>query len=218
MTNDGGWRLVASSGNDRLDLILRSRKPPAIHGENGVSVKGEGIGDASHYYSMTRLDATGAIDGQRCRGNAWMDHEFGSSKLRENQQGWDWFSVQLDNDSELMLYQIRRKDGTPDPASSGSLITSDGGVIHIRRDQMRIEPLGRWRSPASGGTYPMGWHVSIPSFGVRLLIDPLLRNQELITSGSTQVTYWEGAVDVSGSFGNVAVSGAGYVEMTGYAP
>ena len=218
MTNDGGWRLVASSGNDRLDLILRSQKPPAIHGENGVSVKGEGIGDASHYYSMTRLDATGAIDGQRCRGNAWMDHEFGSSKLRENQQGWDWFSVQLDNDSELMLYQIRRKDGALDPASSGSLITSDGGVIHIRHDQMRIEPLGRWRSPASGGTYPMGWHVSIPSFGVRLLIDPLLRNQELITSGSTQVTYWEGAVDVSGSFGNVAVSGAGYVEMTGYAP
>ena len=185
---------------------------------NGVSVKGEGIGDASHYYSMTRLDATGAIDGQRCRGNAWMDHEFGSSKLRENQQGWDWFSVQLDNDSELMLYQIRRKDGTLDPASSGSLITSDGGVIHIRHDQMRIEPLGRWRSPASGATYPMGWRVSIPSFGVRLLIDPLLRNQELITSGSTQVTYWEGAADVSGSFGNVAVSGAGYVEMTGYAP
>ena len=151
-------------------------------------------------------------------GLAWIDREWGSGALGGNQQGWDWFSVQLDNDSELMLYQIRRKDGTLDPASSGSLITSDGGVIHIRHDQMRIEPLGRWRSPASGATYPMGWRVSIPSFGVRLLIDPLLRNQELITSGSTQVTYWEGAADVSGSFGNVAVSGAGYVEMTGYAP
>ena len=89
---------------------------------------------------MTRLDVTGSVNRQRCRGLAWMDHEFGSSKLREDQQGWDWFSIQFDNDSELMLYQIRQRDGKPDPASSGSLIASDGSVIHIRRDQMRIEP------------------------------------------------------------------------------
>jgi predicted secreted hydrolase len=214
---DGAWRVTASQGRDAVDLVMRSRKPPAIHGENGVSVKAEGVGYASHYYSMTRLDVVGTVNGQRCRGVAWMDHEFGSSKLRENQQGWDWFSIQFDNDSELMLYQIRRSDGSPDAASSGSLIASDGRVIHIRREQMRIEPLGRWRSPRSGATYPMGWRVSVPTFGIAVQLTPAMENQELITRSSTNVTYWEGAVDVSGSFGNVAVSGVGYVEMTGYA-
>ena len=145
-----------------------------------------------------------------------MDHEFGSSRLRENQQGWDWFSVQFDNDSELMLYQIRRSDGSPDVTSSGSLISSDGAVIHIHPDQMRIQSTDRWRSPRSGAVYPMGWRISVPAFGISVELNPSLRNQELITRGSTNVTYWEGAVDVTGSFGNVAVSGVGYVEMTGY--
>ena len=214
--DDGSWHVVAFDGGEAIDLMLRSRKPPAIHGENGVSVKAEGIGYASHYYSMTRLDVRGAINGQRCSGVAWMDHEFGSSQLRENQQGWDWFSVQLDNDTELMLYQIRRRDGTPDTTSSGSLITSDGSVIHIRRDQMQITPVSQWTSPVSRATYPMGWRISLPSFRVALLLQPLMKNQELVTKSSTRVTYWEGAVDITGSFDNVAVSGRGYVEMTGY--
>jgi predicted secreted hydrolase len=213
---DGSWRVIASNGRDAVDLIMTSRKPPAIHGENGVSVKGSGVGNASHYYSMTRLEVRGSVDGQRCRGLAWMDHEFGSSQLRENQQGWDWFSIQLDNDSELMLYQIRRGDGSPDPASSGSLMTSDGEVIHLRREDVQVATAGRWRSPKSGATYPMGWRITVPKFGIRLTLQPLMRNQELITRGSTGVTYWEGAVDVSGSFREVATSGKGYVEMTGY--
>ena len=215
---DGAWHITAFNGGDSVDLVMRSRKAPAIHGENGVSVKAEGVGYASHYYSMTRLDVTGSVNRQSCRGLAWMDHEFGSAKLRENQQGWDWFSIQFDNDSELMLYQIRRSDGTPDVTSSGSLVTSDGTVIHIRQDQMRIEPAGRWHSSRSGATYPMGWRVSVPAFGIAVTLNPAMRNQELVTRASTNVTYWEGAVDVSGSFGNVVVSGAGYVEMTGYAP
>ncbi len=213
---DGSWRIVAASGGDAIDLVLTSRKPPAIHGENGVSVKAQGAGYASHYYSMTRLEARGTVNGRRCRGLAWMDHEFGSAQLRENQRGWDWFSIQLDNDAELMLYQIRRNDGTPDVTSSGSLITSDGDVIHLRRDDMRVTPLSSWKSPRSGATYPMGWRVAVPKFGIDLTLQPLLREQELVTSGSTRVTYWEGAVDAGGTFGNVAVRGAGYVEMTGY--
>jgi predicted secreted hydrolase len=213
---DGAWHIVAFSGSDSVDLVMRSRKPPAIHGENGISVKAEGVGYASHYYSMTRLDVVGSVNRQRCRGIAWMDHEFGSSKLRENQQGWDWFCIQFDNDSELMLYQIRRNDGTPDVTSSGSLITPDGSVIHIRREQMIIAPTGRWSSPRSGTTYPMGWKVSVPAFAIAVELKPAMRNQELTTT-STNVTYWEGAVDVSGTFRNAAVWGVGYVEMTGYA-
>lgn len=213
---DGSWRLVAKQGIDAIDLVLRSRKPPAIHGEGGISVKAQGVGFASHYYSMTRLEASGTINGQDATGQAWMDHEFGSSVLRENQQGWDWFSVQLDNDAELMLYVIRRTDGTPDTTSSGSLIASDGRVIHIRHDQLRITPLAKWKSPKSGATYPIRWRVEVPSFQVSLNVTPLMNAQELLTKGSTRVTYWEGACDVSGTFGGVAVRGEGYVEMTGY--
>jgi predicted secreted hydrolase len=213
---DGSWRLVAKEGNDAIDLTLRPRKAPAVHGENGISVKAQGEGFASHYYSMTRLDTTGTVNGERASGQAWMDHEFGSSALRENQQGWDWFSIQLDNEAELMLYIIRRTDGTPDVTSSGSLIASDGRVIHIRRDQMRVTPLERWTSKKSGATYPVAWRVELPSYKISLTLRPVLPDQELITHGSTQVTYWEGAVDVSGSFGGGGVSGEGYVEMTGY--
>ena len=213
---DGSWRLVAKQGKDSLELTLRTRKPPAIHGENGVSVKAPVAGYASHYYSMTRLEASGTINGQRATGQAWMDHEFGSSALRENQQGWDWFSIQLDNDAELMLYVIRRSDGTPDVTSSGSLIADDGRVIHIRREQMRITPLAKWKSPKSGATYPSGWRVELPSFRIALTMQPLMREQELVTHGSTNITYWEGACDVSGTFGGNPVRGEGYVEMTGY--
>jgi predicted secreted hydrolase len=215
-SSDGAWRLVAAEGADAIDLTLRSRKAPAIHGQNGISVKAQGEGFASHYYSMTRLEAAGTINGERATGQAWMDHEFGSSALRENQQGWDWFSIQLDNDAEVMLYVIRRTDGSPDVTSSGSLITSDGRVIHIRREQMRITPLAKWTSKVSGATYPMGWRVELPRFGVTLTVNPLMREQELVTKGSTQVTYWEGACDVTGSFAGSAVRGEAYVEMTGY--
>ena len=213
---DGSWRITAYGGKDAIDLVMTSRKAPAVHGENGISVKAEGVGYASHYYSMTRLEVRGRVNGVACHGLAWMDHEFGSAQLRENQQGWDWFSIQLDNDAELMFYQIRKKDGTPDASSSGSLISSEGNVIHLRHDQMVITPLGSWHSKKSGATYPMGWRVAVPSFGISLVLQPLMKDQELVTRNSTRVTYWEGAVDAAGSFGNVAISGQGYVEMTGY--
>jgi predicted secreted hydrolase len=216
MNADGSWKLVAAEGKDAIDLTLRSEKPPAINGQNGISVKAAGEGYASHYYSMTRLAVDGTLNGERVSGQAWMDHEFGSSALRENQQGWDWFSIQLDDDSELMLYVIRRTDGTPDVTSSGSLITNTGEVIHLRNDAFRITPTARWKSPKSGATYPMGWRVEVAPFGIALRIEPVMREQELVTTGSTRVTYWEGAVDVSGSFRNSPVRGVGYVEMTGY--
>jgi len=213
---DGSWRVTGYGGKDAIDLVMTSRKAPAIHGENGVSVKAEGAGYASHYYSMSRLEVRGRVNGANCHGAAWMDHEFGSSALRESQQGWDWFSVQLDNDAELMLYQIRRKDGTADAPSSGSLISSEGNVIHLRREQIVITPLGSWHSKKSGATYPMGWRIAIPSFGIAITLQPVMKDQELVTRSSTRVTYWEGAVDAAGTFGNVAISGRGYVEMTGY--
>lgn len=221
MSGDRTIILEADSDEYEIELEMSPAKAPAIHGENGISVKGAGVGYASHYYSLSRLRIEGTIrDGERsysCKGIGWMDHEFGSSILREDQKGWDWFALQLDDETELMLYQIRRTDGTPDITSSGSFIAQDGTVLHLGHDQFVIEPLGEWTSPLSGGTYPMGWRVVVPSLGIDLEVEETMRPQELVTEGSTGLVYWEGAVDVDGRSGANAVRGYGYVEMTGYA-
>jgi predicted secreted hydrolase len=210
--------------NDRgtgLRLKLTSLKPPVLHGQNGLSQKGEGEGRASYYYSLTRMKTEGelTLDGkkERIRGLSWMDHEFGSNQLREDQVGWDWFSIQLDNQTELMLYLIRHKDGSPDPYSSGTLVSADGTTKHLALKDFRIEVLDRWKSPKSGGNYPMKWKVSIPAEQIELEITPEFLEQELITNRSTRVTYWEGAVRVKGTARTQPIAGAGYVEMTGYA-
>jgi predicted secreted hydrolase len=192
-----------------------------LHGQNGLSQKGEGEGRASYYYSLTRMQAQGelTIDGkkEKVQGLSWMDHEFGSNQLRDDQVGWDWFSIQLDNQTELMLYLIRRKDGTVDPYSSGTLVNTNGTTKHLALKDFRIEVLDRWKSPKSGANYPMRWKVAIPSEGIDLEILPAFPDQELITNRSTRVTYWEGAVEIRASLKSKPVAGRGYVEMTGYA-
>ncbi len=174
---DGNWSLHAASGGDAVDLVLTPTKPPAIHGVNGVSVKAPGTGYASHYYSYTRIAATGTIRSKgvtrKCSGTAWMDHEFGSATLSEAQSGWDWFSVQLDNHTELMLYQMRQRNGRIADTSSGSFIAADGRVIHLRHDEFLIEPSGSWTSPATGATYPMGWTLTVRPIGLRITLDPV---------------------------------------------
>ena len=210
--------------NDRgtqLRLGLRSMKAPVLHGQNGLSRKGEGEGRASYYYSLTRMDTDGelTIDGksEKVRGVTWMDHEFGSNQLRDDQVGWDWFSIQLDNQTELMLYLMRRKDGSVDPYSSGTLVSADGVSKNLSLKDYRIEVLQRWKSPTSGATYPIKWKVTVPSEAIELDIAPAFPEQELITHRSTRVTYWEGAAQIRGTARGKPVGGNGYVEMTGYA-
>ena len=205
----------------QLRLGLRSLKAPVLHGQNGLSQKGEGEGRASYYYSLTRMQTEGELTvngkSEKVRGLTWMDHEFGSNQLREDQVGWDWFSIQLDNQTELMLYLMRRKDGSVDPYSSGTLVGADGVAKHLSNQDYRIEVLERWKSPMSGATYPMKWKVTIPSESVELDVLPAFPEQELITNRSTRVTYWEGAVQIRGTARGRSVGGNGYVEMTGYA-
>jgi len=204
-----------------LRLALRSLKPPVLHGLNGLSRKGEGEGHASYYYSLTRMRTDGevTVDGkkEKVRGLSWMDHEFGSNQLREDQVGWDWFSMQLENNTELMLYLMRRKDGSVDPYSSGTIVQADGTTKHLALKDFRIDVAERWKSPKSGADYPMKWQVSIPGEEIELEITPAFPEQELITNRSTRVTYWEGAVEVRGTLRNKPVPGKGYTEMTGYA-
>ncbi len=216
--------IQVSERGTELRLSLNSLKAPVLHGLGGLSQKGEGEGRASYYYSLTRMQTDGelTVNGnkgkkEKVRGLTWMDHEFGSNQLREDQVGWDWFSIQLDNQTELMLYLMRRKDGSVDPYSSGTLVSADGSTKHLRLNDYRVEVLERWKSPKSGGNYPMKWQVTIPGEDIQLEIVPAFAEQELVTNRSTRVTYWEGAAQIRGKVRGQAVNGAGYVEMTGYA-
>jgi predicted secreted hydrolase len=214
-------RIDVNDRGTRLSLRLSSLKAPVLHGQNGLSQKGEGEGRASYYYSLTRLKTEGelTINGktEKVEGLSWMDHEFGSNQLREDQVGWDWFSLQLDDQTELMLYLIRRKDGSADPYSSGTLVKADGTTKHLKLEDFQIEILERWKSAKSGGNYPMRWKVTIPAEEIEVEIVPEFTDQELVTNRSTRVTYWEGAVRINGTIRQKPVTGDGYVEMTGYA-
>lgn len=224
------WKVEGDAGDhsirvkDRgieLRLSLESLKLPVLHGDNGHSQKGEGEGRASYYYSLTRMRTKGElmINGKREKvsGLTWMDHEFGSNQLRDDQVGWDWFSIQLDNQTELMLYLMRRKDGSVDPYSSGTLVDPKGKSTHLALKDYRVEVLDRWKSPKSDANYPIKWKVTIPSAEIELEITPAFPEQELITNRSTRVTYWEGAAQTRGTARGKPVNGYGYVEMTGYA-
>jgi predicted secreted hydrolase len=214
--------LRARDGDVSLDLLLDSVKPPVLHGTNGYSRKGTCESCASHYYSLTRLRARGwlTVNGKAepVTGLSWMDHEFGSGQLQEDQQGWDWYSLQLSDGTDLMLYRLRRKDGTVVPQSSGTIVLANGTATHLTKDQATIRSSATWRSPASKAVYPLGWTIAVPSRNLHLTVSTPVQDQELRTARSTGVTYWEGAVDVRGTHQGKAVTGQGYIEMTGYSP
>jgi predicted secreted hydrolase len=213
--------LQAAADKVALDLHLTPEKPPVIHGEDGISQKAAGLGNASHYYSLTRLGTAGKLTYQdrtfHVQGISWMDHEFSSSQLAPYQAGWDWFSLQLDDGHDLMIYVLRHQDGSPDPFSSGTLVDPEGKSRHLLLADFAIQPLASWKSPRSGIVYPAAWKISLPQDGYNLELHPTIPNQELVTSQSTQITYWEGSVRISGTRNGQPVHGRGYVELTGYA-
>lgn len=215
-------RANSPDGKQEIHLLLSSQKPPVIHGVNGVSQKATCQGCASHYYSMTRMKTEGTlfIDGKAepVTGLSWMDHEFGSNQLSKEQVGWDWFSVQLNDQTELMLYLLRHQDGRIDPNSSGTIVDAQGHSRHLKLSEFKVSNSGAyWTSSASNGKYPMGWKISIPSEKLDLTIQPAFENQELFTKGSTKVAYWEGSSSARGIKAGRPVQGQAYVEMTGYA-
>lgn len=212
--------LSARDGDNQLTLRLAPLKPEVIHGQSGISQKGPSEGNASHYYSLTRLQTAGrlvvgglAFD---VEGSSWMDHEFGTSFLEEEQVGWDWFSIQLDDGRDLMLFEIRRRDGSVDPRSSATLIEADGRATHVPFGEFSLAAGQTWRSSKSPATYPLSWAIDMPRHGLRLNVKAAFEDQELRTTDSTGVTYWEGSVAAEGAAGGKRVRGLGYLEMTGY--
>lgn len=216
-TEAGVYLLSAQNEGLAIELTLTDVKGPVAHGEAGYSQKGPEPGNASYYYSQTRLLAEGGIqigdEVFEVSGQGWSDHEYSTSVLSAGQVGWDWFAIQLDDGSEVMLYTIRHADGSIDPFSSGTLIAPDGSTQALGRGDFAIQARDLWRSPHSGAEYPVGWTVSIPSAGLQLELSPYLLDQELNLS----TIYWEGAVQISGSREGQVIGGVGYVEMTGYA-
>ncbi len=213
-------RLEASQGKYSLDLTLKLLKPMVLHGENGFSRKGKDPKQASYYYSFSRLEANGSItfDGksQDVTGLVWMDHEFGSSILSGDQIGWDWFSIQLDDGTELMVFSLRDKAGNFEKPF-GTFVHADGKVSELSEKGIRIVPTGNWTSPKTKTRYPSGWKILIEDEQIELNVKPVILDQELSTGESTQVVYWEGAIDITGKRGGTSVSGRGYVELVGYA-
>ena len=220
LETDGAHHLHGSHGDVAIDLRLEPGKPPTDQGVDGVSQKGDGEGNASHYYSLTRMPTSGSltVSGRKMgvRGLSWMDHEFGTSVLEAGQTGWNWFALQLEDGTDLMLYEFRRTDGERDRHSTGSLVDEAGRRTRLEPRDFRLDPGTLWTSPRSGAAYPVDWRIAIPGQALDLRVQAALAGQELVTD-RTGVIYWEGAVVVQGTRQGRPVRGRGYLEMTGYA-
>jgi predicted secreted hydrolase len=214
-----GFRIAArdDAGGLALDLALAPRKPPALQGPGGLSRKSAEEGYASLYVSLTRLAAEGAVEvgGRRfaVRGEAWMDREIGSSLLAPDQAGWDWWGLRLRDGRELMLYVLRRRDGSPSWRSA-TLVGRDGAVRLLAPGDWAVRAAGRWTSEVTGATYPSGWEIEVPGEGLRLTVVPEVREAENRSALVPSLHYWEGPVRAVDGRG--APAGEGHVELTGY--
>ena len=206
------WRLSAGTDAFSLELELEPQREPVLQGENGLSRKGSEAGNASYYYSITRLATGGTLrlGGERfaLQGLSWLDREWSTSALAENQAGWDWFSLQLDDASDLMFYRLREKSGGSSPQSAGSVLSAGGGLLELKSEDVTLTPRRWWKS-RKGVRYPVAWELTVAPLQRRFLVEALIDDQEMDLS----VRYWEGAVSVTEAGRRV---GSGYLEMTGY--
>jgi predicted secreted hydrolase len=213
----GKIHIQANIEDVSLDLTLVETIPPVLHGDGGLVEKGPEPGNASYYYSIVQQETSGELSvGDELfevKGLSWKDHEYSTSALSPGSVGWDWFSLQLDNGIALMLGEIRREDGSIEPASKGSIIKGDGTVQVLNHEDWQLEVLDTWTSPTSGAEYPARWRLRILILDLELEGRPLMANQELNVS----TIYWEGASEFSGTLAGDPVTARGYVEMTGYA-
>ncbi|HYA85778.1 MAG TPA: lipocalin-like domain-containing protein [Nitrospirota bacterium] len=199
-----------------LDLVLIPKKPIILNGNKGYSRKSEESPRiASLYFSCTDLETTGTVKlGPTLftvHGKSWFDREISSHGLAKDETGWDWFAIQLDDGREIMIYALRKKDGSIDRYSSGTVVNTDGNLKHLVRDDYRIEVLSSYTSRKTGIRYPSKWEITVPSENLQLLVTPSLEDQEFTRDQAMGGPYWEGTCTVEGS-----ARGEAYAEMTGY--
>jgi predicted secreted hydrolase len=228
----GDWTIRERDGTHMLhagfadgltfDARLESTKPVVLNGNKGIGVSRKDVGEESSHFSFTRMSVSGEIvkNGrtERFSGSAWMDREFGTWK----QRNWDWFSIQLDDATELMIYHFRDDEGKSRPVSdepeidSGTFVDTDGKCMYLKRVDFELTPTATWKSPATGAEYSSRWTIAVPSLDMELEIVPLIDHQELDTRGTTMIIYWEGACSVTGTRAGLPVDGRAYVELVGY--
>jgi len=217
----GKHTLTAATPDFSIDLSLQASKPPVLHGEAGYSRKGSSAHNASCYYSLTRLLTSGKLEAagktMAVEGLSWMDHEYSTAPLENGIIGWDWFSLQLSDQTELMVFLLRQPDKRVNDASSGTFIDASGKSQHLSIKDFRINVLKEWKSPQTGGVYPVAWHIQVLPLDLELNVASNLADQEMRTAVSTGVTYWEGSISAQGTVGGKRVQAEGYVELTGYA-
>jgi predicted secreted hydrolase len=224
----GDWTIQGLNGLDHLraemqnyaiQLDLRGLKPATLH--NGTGLITYGVAGFSYYYSRTRMAVSGTIvdhnQSYTVTGQAWMDHQWGNF-LSIGGGGWDWYSIQLNNNTEMMLYFLHDANGNTS-STYADYIGANGQDYLIPVNVIQDTALDHWVSPTTGARYPSGWKLTVnyPHVRVSLTITPLLKNQELVVFSSTGNSYWEGAVGIQGQFQGAPIQGEGYVELTGYA-
>lgn len=207
--------LCADMEDYKIELELEPLKPAALHGPKGIVNKG--ADHANYYYSLTDMKTSGTItvEGQplKVKGTSWMDHEYGTMKLVPPQSGWDWFSMQLDNHCELMIYLIRNDKDRVIDTGGGTFVLPDGKTVWLKKDDIDVKTLSTWYSEETDSHYPASWEVTIQSLKLKLHVQPVLAQQELTLK---PMPYWEGSVRIDGAYHNIPVQGKGYVELVGY--
>lgn len=221
----GEWTVGGALGQDRihaemeegtLDLVLRATKPVVLH--NRIGWLGGPTG-WTYYYSWTRMEATGTltVEGQplSVTGSAWMDHQWGDFVVLAAPGGWQWFAVQLDDGTEVMVTESRDPRGKVS-ALYGTYVDAQGGASHLSEEGLSLEVLGGWESPHTGARYPAGWRLRLPQHGLDLRLTPVVADQEMAKVQPVASAYWEGKVKVEGTRNGVPVTGQAYVELVGY--
>jgi predicted secreted hydrolase len=219
---DGNVHVLKVDAADfSYELNFKPAKPVVLHGDRGYSLKGSTPERASCYYSFTRLEGQGTISiaghTVAVSGSAWMDHEFSTALLEPGITGWDWFSLQFSDSTELMLFLLRTEKGGLHAASGGTYIDAGRATRPLAKAEVEVEVLDTWRSKQSAARYPVSWQMQIASLSIDVRITSNLPDQEMRTLASTGVTYWEGSVSIEGIKDKHPVKGEGYVELTGYA-
>jgi predicted secreted hydrolase len=209
-------RLDARDDDIALALNLTATVAPVPQGDRGLDAKGAGIGNASYYYSIPRLEAHGEVTVGResfsVTGLAWLDREWSTSSLEPGTAGWDWFALHLSDGGDLMFYRLRTTGGAASRFSGGTIVAADGAHTRLLADEVTLTPLDYWTSGATGVRYPVAWRLGVEKAGIALEIRPYLENQELDLS----VRYWEGAVRGDGAGPNGPLTAQGYLELAGY--
>jgi len=224
-----GWSLqetkgivhvVAERHGFAIDLELVSLKPPVLHGNQGLSIKGTRDGQASYHYSLASLRTTGTLkwrgDNHHVAGNSLMDREFGTAMLPRSVRGWDWFGLILDNNHEIMICLIRNADGTVSDKSAGTIVFPDGACQCLAADHFLVNAVDFWTSPSTGARYPVHWVAKVGDLNLELDVRAIIKEHELVSGTSTTIDYWEGPVRVDGNMRGKTITGNGHAELVGY--